>query len=244
LDRDLKWIIAHRGDHSACPENTLRAFEAAALAGADMVEFDVRKLRDGTLVVFHDPAIGGHPLKELTFAAMRNEANKVELDIPTLEQVLGFCSGRLAVDVELKEPGCEQGILRAIAAARFEASDYLLTSFDSSILKNLRDLRRSGIRTGLIVEGLTPDRAVEEMESVEADWLVPEVEMLNSEAIAYFRTNGIRLLPWTVNERGDLNRLLREDAVSGLITDRTVIALELRSGLQKAAYLAKPGTLT
>lgn len=193
-----------------------------------MVEFDVRKLRDGKLVVFHGPTIAGHPLKKLTFAEMQNEANKVELDVPTLDQVLGFCAGRLAMDIELKDQDCEEGVLQAIAAARFEASDYLLTSFDSSILKNLRDLRRTGIRTGLIVERQNPDRAVEEMERVDADWLVPEVEMLNSQAIAYFRTNGIRLLPWTVNERGDLNRLLREDAVSGLITDRTVIALELR----------------
>jgi glycerophosphoryl diester phosphodiesterase len=244
LNHNLKWIIAHRGDHSADPENTLRAFKAAALAGADMVEFDVRKLRDGTLVVFHDPAIGGLPLKELTLAEMRNEANKVELDIPTLGQVLEFCAGRLAVDVELKDQDCEEGVLQAIAAARFEASDYVLTSFDSSILKNLRDLRRTGIRTGLIVERQNPDRAVEEMERVDADWLVPEVEMLNSQAIEYFRTHGIRLLPWTVNERDDLNRLLREDAVTGVITDRTDIALELRSGLQKAAYLADPGTLT
>jgi glycerophosphoryl diester phosphodiesterase len=244
LDRNLKWIIAHRGDHSAATENTRNAFKAAALAGADMVEFDVRKLRDGSLVVFHDPTIGGHPLKELTLAEMRNEANMVELDIPTLDQVLGFCAGRLAVDVELKEPDCEEGVLQALAAARLEASDYLLTSFDSSILKNLRDLRRTEIRTGLIVEGQSPEHAVEEMERVNADWLVPEVEMLNSEAIAYFRTYGIRLLPWTVNESDDLNRLLREDAVTGVITDRTDIALELRSGLQKAAYFTKPGTLT
>ena len=228
VERFQKWIIAHRGYHSTDPENTLRAFKAAAAAGADMVEFDVRRLRDGTLVVFHDPTIGGYPLKELTFAALRNEANKAKLDIPTLDQVLEFCAGRLAVDVELKDQGCEEGVLQAIAAARFEASDYLLTSFDSSILKNLRDLRRTGIRTGLIVEGLNPDRAVEEMERVDADWLVPEVEMLNSQAIEYFRTNGIRLLPWTVNEGGDLNRLLREDAVIGLITDCPVIALELR----------------
>jgi glycerophosphoryl diester phosphodiesterase len=241
LDRNLKWIIAHRGDHSAATENTLSAFKAAAEAGADMVEFDVRKLRDGTLVVFHDPTIEGQPLKELTFEDLRNEA---ELDIPTLGQVLEFCAGHLAVDVELKDQDCEEGILQALAAARFEASDYLLTSFDSSILKKLRDLRRTEIRTGLIVEGQSPEHAVEEMERVAGDWLVPEVEMLNSEAIAYFRTHGIRLLPWTVNESDDLNRLLREDAVTGVITDRTDIALELRSGLQKAAYLAKPGTLT
>jgi glycerophosphoryl diester phosphodiesterase len=65
-----KWIIAHRGDHSVEPENSLAAFEAAVNAGADMIEFDVRRLGDGTLVVHHDPETGGRPLGELTFAAM------------------------------------------------------------------------------------------------------------------------------------------------------------------------------
>lgn len=228
MDRNHKWIIAHRGYHSTDPENTLRAFRAAALAGVDMVEFDVRKLLDGTLVVFHDAAIGGHPLSELTFAALRQQANQIELDVPTVGQVLDFCEGRLAVDIELKEQGCEENILKAIAAARFHSSDCLLTSFDSSILKNVRSLRRTGVRTGLIVEGRNPDRAVEEMELVDADFLVPEVEMLNPQALGYFRAQGVRVLPWTVNERDDVNRLLRADVVSGLITDRAVMALELR----------------
>ena len=54
-------IIAHRGAWgtaapSAPAENTLEAFEAAIALGADMIELDVRRTRDGHLIVFHDLA--------------------------------------------------------------------------------------------------------------------------------------------------------------------------------------------
>jgi len=48
------FIIAHRGDSSHAPENTLAAFEMAFEKGADGVEFDVQMSRDGVPVVIHD----------------------------------------------------------------------------------------------------------------------------------------------------------------------------------------------
>ena len=47
-------IIAHRGDCSHAPENTLAAFQIAIDKGADGVEFDVRISKDGVPVVIHD----------------------------------------------------------------------------------------------------------------------------------------------------------------------------------------------
>src|SRR5689334_494624 len=50
-------IIAHRGDHTAAPENTLKAFQDAISTGVDYVEVDVRSSRDGELVVMHDATV-------------------------------------------------------------------------------------------------------------------------------------------------------------------------------------------
>ena len=50
-------IIAHRGDSSHAPENTIAAFRRAVEAGADGIEFDVRLSRDGEVVVFHDSSL-------------------------------------------------------------------------------------------------------------------------------------------------------------------------------------------
>jgi len=47
-------VICHRGASEHAHENTLEAFRATFELGGDGNEFDIRKTRDGVLVVFHD----------------------------------------------------------------------------------------------------------------------------------------------------------------------------------------------
>ena len=46
--------IGHRGASALAPENTLAGLLAGVQAGADGVEFDVQRTKDGHLVLFHD----------------------------------------------------------------------------------------------------------------------------------------------------------------------------------------------
>jgi glycerophosphoryl diester phosphodiesterase len=46
-------ISAHRGGGETAPEGTYDAYQAALEAGADYLEFDVRRTADGELVAFH-----------------------------------------------------------------------------------------------------------------------------------------------------------------------------------------------
>ena len=46
--------VAHRGARFVAPENTLTAIRAALDRGADMVELDVQRSKDGRLVLIHD----------------------------------------------------------------------------------------------------------------------------------------------------------------------------------------------
>ncbi len=73
----LPMVIAHRGDISTAPENTLSAFQNALVAGADGIELDVRLTRDGQLIVFHDRRLertsDGHGLvSRKSFAEVRS----------------------------------------------------------------------------------------------------------------------------------------------------------------------------
>lgn len=54
-DRPL--LIAHRGDSSHAPENTLEAARRGWEAGADAWEFDVLMTRDGVPVIVHDESL-------------------------------------------------------------------------------------------------------------------------------------------------------------------------------------------
>jgi glycerophosphoryl diester phosphodiesterase len=46
--------IAHRGARAYAPENTLVAFAKAKTLGCEMFEMDVRRAKDGVVVVYHD----------------------------------------------------------------------------------------------------------------------------------------------------------------------------------------------
>ncbi|MBN2296369.1 MAG: hypothetical protein JXM70_28330 [Pirellulales bacterium] len=47
-------VTAHRGNSSEFPENTLPAFKSGIELGADWLELDVLRTRDGEIVVIHD----------------------------------------------------------------------------------------------------------------------------------------------------------------------------------------------
>jgi hypothetical protein len=50
-------IIAHRGYHAVAAQNTIAAFVAAADAGFDWIEIDIRKCADGIYVMSHDATV-------------------------------------------------------------------------------------------------------------------------------------------------------------------------------------------
>ena len=70
-------IIAHRGDKTHAPENTLAAFKLAAENGADAIEFDVKLTADGRVIVLHDQTVnrttnGMGKISKLPYAAVRD----------------------------------------------------------------------------------------------------------------------------------------------------------------------------
>jgi len=50
-------VVAHRGASADAPENTLAAIRTAAAHGADAVEVDVQRTRDGVPVLMHDETL-------------------------------------------------------------------------------------------------------------------------------------------------------------------------------------------
>ena len=50
-------VAAHRSAHLVYPENSLAAIKDAIEIGADIIELDVRKTKDGVYVLLHDKNI-------------------------------------------------------------------------------------------------------------------------------------------------------------------------------------------
>ena len=50
-------VHGHRGSRGTVPENTIPAFEAALMAGADVLEMDMGVTKDGVVVISHEPKV-------------------------------------------------------------------------------------------------------------------------------------------------------------------------------------------
>lgn len=170
-------VVAHRGASSSEPENTAAAFEAAIVAGADAVELDVRMAADGIAVVMHDADVsrttnGRGLVRDLTSEQIRRlripTADGGGAEVPTLEDTLAACSGRVGVDLEIKnvpgEPDFEPDRQRAVEAA-LNAIDHvafsgmvLLSSFNPLSIARSRVLSPD-VPTGLLTDHRVDARA-------------------------------------------------------------------------------------
>ena len=115
----VRQIVAHRGSSADRPENTLASTLRAIEAGATAVEVDVRTTRDGRLVLSHDAALdrttdGTGKIGEATLAEIRRldagswfDKRYAAERVPTLEEVLVVCRGKIDVLLDLKETGDE-----------------------------------------------------------------------------------------------------------------------------------------
>jgi glycerophosphoryl diester phosphodiesterase len=195
-------IVAHRGASSEAPENTLAAFERAIEVGADMIEFDVRRASGGGLMISHDP--------------IREPAR----DLPTLEETLRLTQGRIQLDVELKEPGCERDAVDLLLRY-LPLSDFCITSFLATALRETRAIH-PGIRTGLIFAIWN--------ESVRAACLSHDVDLL----VAHYRILeeaeeiGKPVFVWTVDDPALTRELFDHPLVEAVVTNNPRQALALR----------------
>jgi glycerophosphoryl diester phosphodiesterase len=221
-----KLVIAHRGASSLARENTLEAFQKAIDLRADMIEFDVRRTRDQRYVIHHDSHIGDKPLSEITCREVREIARSMGFHVPELEEALRLACGRIGLDIELKEESYEREVLDRICDVLPEA-DYIVSSFHAGSLEQVKR-HRPGVKTGFIFQdasALTTD-----ILEGDTDWLFPFQSLAASELLERMRRTGKKIAVWTVNDTQQMKRLLDDNRVEGIITDRADAALAVRAG--------------
>lgn len=223
-------VIAHRGDHRGAPENSIAAFYAAAQAGFEMIETDLRRCRDG-IVVFHDGRVGDRAVAELTRAEIRELSGVLP---PLLDDVIECCRGRIAMDLELKEPGLEEEVVAALAGLGPDA--WLVSSFSADILATVRSLAPSAVTALLSMRGLDPSLLTASgvdpdtrplstlgaaIDEHTANYLAPDVR--DGELLAAAEEHGWPLLVWYANDAAAMRLVLDKSCVHGVITDQPAL---------------------
>jgi len=115
------YVVAHRGAHNGIPENTLAAYQKAFEIGVDFVEIDVRATKDGRLVSIHNDTVDAYTtdatgkVADFTLEELRAMDIGVRVGpewkgtrIPTFEEILDLCRGKVGIYLDLKRAPVEK----------------------------------------------------------------------------------------------------------------------------------------
>lgn len=135
LYRDHVMVVAHRAGWKengkvVRAENSKAAIDHAAAIGVEMVELDVRRSKDGVLVVMHDATlertttcqgqVSDRTLAELRGCRLMVEGTGILTDevVPTLAEMLAHARGRIIINIDNKlEP---EDLVEIVDTARRE----------------------------------------------------------------------------------------------------------------------------
>lgn len=237
-------LATHRGygKHAAIPENTLLAFRSSEKLGFRSHELDVRKTKDGDIMLLHGPRLeettsGTGRMEEVSSFEISNldaahylhrehpQAKHRLEKVPTLSEVLEAIHPEALINVEIKRDrwdfsyGLEEQTLRIVLASSAR-NRVFLSGFHFLTIWRLKKMR-CPIPVGLLVE---PGLFTHAKNWLYRFILLPDNIHLHQsrESTGYMqrlKRRGFGLAFWTVNDFAQVRRLFEQGA-DVVITDR------------------------
>lgn len=212
------------------PENTMVAFQAAHDLGFRMMETDVHLTNDGVVVAFHDDELdrvtdGRGRIADLTFAQVAEAKVAGAAPVPRMDELLlGFPDTRFNIDG--KSDAVMEPLLDLLD--RCDAWDRVcVTTFSDD--RNAAARRRG---QGRLATGAGPAEVVQWLAATAGDGEIPtgvdvfqvptvfgDTPIVTTASVASAHAAGIAVHVWTIDDPGEMNRLL-DLGVDGIMTDR------------------------
>ncbi len=240
-------IIAHRGESSEAPENTLSAINLAWARGADGIEIDVHLTKDNQIVVIHNSwtkIISGKKrrIKSLTLEKLkslnvgRRIGNKYYSErIPTLNEVLMTVPPGKYIFIEIK---CGIEIIphlnQVLKHTHLKTDQIKLIGFGfnkmTEIKKSLPEfevLLNRRISLGKVIsrksywQNLILKLKQSSLDGVNLSY----TKSLNNKLVEMLKQNKLKIFVWTVNNPNKALRL-KHICIDGLMSDCTAMIKE------------------
>lgn len=203
-------LMGHRGARDQGPENTLKAFRAAADCGLKVVELDVHASKDGVLMVHHDDTLertttGKGFLREYTVAELQQFTAGENEKIPTLAEVLEFLLNRdIQVQVEIKSPEVLNILSKELTPFRAQWPLITLISFDHSWLLKAKNILPEIKTVGLLFG--TPVEVKSFIQAARLSGLSLSVHWITPEICKEIRSLGGSITCWNANDLATLKK--------------------------------------
>ena len=226
-------VLGHRGAPREVVENTLASFARALALGADGVELDVRRSRDGRAVVIHDNDlrrtmnVAGR-ISSLHWGSIQRLSGA---RVPSLDQVTAWAAASGAwLNIELKSAGIEPAVLEEVERTGV-GERTILSSFDAEVVRRLGELDPSITRYFLTERWNAAARRA--LGRAGAHGVCLRVDAATPNNLHAIRDLGLPVIVWTVNAPATM-RSLFEKGVAAIITDDPAAGAEARAAFAEA----------
>ncbi len=204
-------VYAHRGASAYAPGNTMLAFYLGVWMHANGIETDVRRTKDGKLVLFHDSKITKltkneeetRTVSDLTYAELcelpfhHMKSDRTDR-VPLFEDFLDKFGWRdLHFAIELKIDDTEEEVL-ALLDKYHPRELTTITSFTFSRIEKVKQLRPD-YRVGWLQREID-DEKLAEAKRIGAEQVCPQACNVTKESIKAWHDAGFEVRTWGVQD--------------------------------------------
>jgi len=244
-------IIAHKGFSGKYPESTLLCYEKAAELGCDFGEMDIRSSKDGVLMIKHELQMSDltnyegaicdytfHELRKMDFGSKFGPRFKGQ-QIATFQEVIDLLKKypmKMCVetkDVEWKDiPGYEDKIIEIFRREKL----FTKVVINIGNFLFLQRIKKKEPRICTVVDlPYTSQGKIDDIKTIVNELLLTspnivqyEYRHLTKDIIYELHCFGFPVWAWTVNCKGDMEKLI-EWGVDGILTDHPDLLKNLLS---------------
>ena len=231
-------LIAHRGNSSKAPENTVRSFKKSLLSGFNIIEFDVQLSSDNFAVIFHDERLERttdgkgflrdhywNELKKLDAGEWFGKNFKEE-KIPSFDEILKKFSSNTHLQIEIKsnEENISQIIIKSLEKysliknykqKAYSIPGFSITSFNiNQIIKTKR--YQPQINVGwLVKDNEDENNLIEKLLDNNINMYIPNINSefwKKIELKKSLKENNITICAWGAKKLSDVKKMLYSGA--------------------------------
>lgn len=197
-------VYAHRGASEYAPENTLQSFYLGVQMGANGIETDVQKTKDGVLILFHDDTLervtgAKGKVCDYTFDQLANllvkRGDKSDKIITLEEFLIKFGWKDLTFAIELKSSGVAKESIDLIKKYKVE-NKCIITSFNFQNLKEAFDYAPR-LRIGYLVQKIDSE-VLEQIKEIKLTEICPCVDIIDKDFVKEWNDKGYDVRAWGI----------------------------------------------
>ena len=212
---------AHRGASEYYPENTMTSFRAGVQMGANGIETDVQKTKDGLLVLFHDDTLArvtgeAGSICDYTYEELqRFSVKKGELrdKIPLFDDFLAeFADKELSFAIELKVDGIEQEVADLLHKYGVNKKT-TVTSFALSRLEKMKKYAPR-LKLGYLTKSVD-ESVIKSLLDIGVDEICPRANLITAEKVTELHRFGFNVRAWGVSNEETM-KMVYEAGADGM----------------------------